>query len=397
MRRTRSTGVSRRWRTLHICQRPRVVRSRDGLLYLALARILQRTTKGPLVTNSKTHGFKTLRRWCTIVALALLGTVCVVTAALFHSDRIGRYDEANALTRAMFDANIAFAASMTMFGCACLLSAWMAFQSRRLEPEEWAAGSQTTREILAGLLLFLGALVAASQIPAGDAAQLLSDIGNGLPVFLAVGVWVLILGPGKSSYVHARGLTPTYERLAESPASKATRTTVPILRPGLYALTLFLLITANIMAAIYFAADRQLENWIFILEIGSSELLVVALLFLSCLASLNMIGLWLVRRSPATDTFELLTTCRPLIFVNALFLFTWWYNLFVLPVFSVAGSALAVAVVTVLGPGFFLTWCGPTLTQIVYILRRNQHGSARSSNADPHANEDSQHEAPSVS
>jgi hypothetical protein len=310
-----------------------------------------------------------------IVSLALLGTFSMAVGGWIHNDRIGRYDEADSVARATFDADIALAASMTLFGLACVVSAWMAFRARRLDAEEWAGASQTAREILAGLALYVGALFLTSFVPDGDAATLLSEIGNGLPVFLAVGVWILILGPGKSSYVRARRLTPTYMLSTEGVGVRTTGTTVAILRPVVYALAFLVLIVANVIAAIYFSSDQVLSTEFFLINISQSQLLVVAVLFLAGLDCLHLAVVWRIRRSSAANTFDLLTTVRPLIFVNSILLFTEWYNLFVVPVFSVAASAVAVAVVTAVGPGLFLAWCGPTLTQVIDISRRDRQGS----------------------
>lgn len=321
--------------------------------------------------------FGTIGRWLVIVVIALLGVFSIVAGARMHSDRIGRYDEASSVARASFDADIAFAASISLFGFACLVSAWMAFKARQLDAARWAAASQTTREILAGVALYAGALTLASQIPDGDASALLGDIGRGLAAFLALGAWILIVGPGKASYVSGRGLIPTYELSVEAAVTRKTGTEVTILRPAAYALALLALMIANVIAAIYFSNDRVLSTSLFLIDVSKSQLLIVALVLLSVLDCLYLAIVWRIRRCSAAQSFDLLVASRPLIFVNSILLLTESWNLFAVPVFSVAASAIAVAVVTAIGPGLLLTWFGPTLTRAKEVAEQARH--------DPHA------------
>lgn len=316
-----------------------------------------------MLTTSRTRNLITaLRRWSMILALATLGVLSLWGALWLHDDRVHRYDEADSATQATFQGDFAFSVSFSSFGLACLYSGWLVFKARSTRADAWAGASQTGREILVGFGLFAVALVLAESARE-EISTLFAVVLEGLPVFLAVGAWTLIIGPGRTAYARSRGLTPTYGSNSESVIAKTPKTTVSVLRPWIYALICVALVIANCVAAVFFSADRKLESMLFLLEISQSDLIIAALVFLSLLALMFLVILLRLRRVPAADFFELLSYLRPLIFLNALLLSAEWYNLYVVPIYTSAVSALAVAIVTALGPALLLSFWGPVLTE----------------------------------
>lgn len=325
-----------------------------------------------MLASARTRDLITaLRRWSMILALATLGLSSMWGAERLHSDRISRYDEADSATQATFQGDFAFSASLSSFGLACLYSGWMAFKARTTGDDAWAGASQTGREILIGFGSLVVALVL-TESAREEISTLFAIVVQGLPVFLAVGAWMLIIGPGRTAYVRSRGLTPTYIRDVESLITRTPKTTVSILRPWIYALFCVALVIANSVAAVFFSTAREMRSGFFYLKISQSDLMIAALVFLALLALMFLVILLRLRRVPAADFFELLASLRPLILLNVLLLYAEWYNFYQVPIYTVAVTALAVAIVTVLGPALLLSFCGPVLTESARI-----HGRAR--------------------
>jgi hypothetical protein len=321
---------------------------------------------------AKTRALTTvLRRWSMISALATLGLLSMWGAEWLHFDRISRYDEADSATQATFQGDFALSVSLLSFGLACLYSGWMAFTARTIADDAWVGASQTGREILVGSGTLAAALVL-TKSARQEISGLFESVAQGIPVFLAVGAWMLIIGPGRTAYGRSRGLTPTYSSGVESLTTRTPKRTVSILRPWIYALFCLALVAANGVAAVFFSADREMQSEFFLLTISQSDLMIAALVFLSLLDLMFLVTLFRLRRVPAADFFEFLASLRPLIFLNVLLLYAEWYNLYVVPIYSTAVSALAVAIVTVLGPALLLSFCGPVLTESARI-----HGRAR--------------------
>ncbi len=304
-----------------------------------------------------------------ISALATLGLLSMWGSEWLHSDRISRYDEADSATQATLQGDFAFSVSLSSFGLACLYSGWMAFKARTIGDDAWAGASQTGREILIGFGSLAVAFVL-TESARDEISTLFAIVVQGLPVFLAVGAWMLIVGPGRTAYARSRGLTPTYMRDVESLITRTPKATVSILRPWIYALFCVALVIANSVAAVFFSTAREMRSGFFLLKISQSDLMIAALVFLSVLALMFLVILLRLRRVPAVDFFELLASLRPLVFLNVLLLFAEWYNLYQVPIYTVAVTALAVAIVTVLGPALLLSFCGPVLTESARIRGR---------------------------
>lgn len=323
-----------------------------------------------MLATAKTRDLITaLRRWFMILALATLGILSMWSAGWLHSDRISRYDEADSATQATFQGDFAVSVSLSSFGLACLYSGWMAFKARTTGDDAWAGASQTGREILIGF----GSLAVAlflTKSAREETSTIFAIVVEGLPVFLAVGAWMLIIGPGRTAYARSRGLTPTYIRDVQSLITRNPNTSVSILRPWIYALFCAALVIANSVAAVFFSTAREMRSGFFLLWISQSDLMIAAFVFLSLLALMFLVILLRLRRVPATDFFELLASLRPLIFLNVLLLYAEWVNLYQLPIYTAAVTALAVAIVTVLGPALLLSFCGPVLTESARIRGR---------------------------